>query len=183
MTASDVFMIGGYTVRLTLLKSGVIGCTIRGGTGKWSAKTYWREAPMKEHFSSVDGSLALVRAREWIAANPMANADPQDEQCVTEREMYPWEATAFNPSQERLLKQQQMLAAAQILNATDCYTVSQVKERLMQLQETEHPDRGGDTDRWEKITSAYQFLKANLPVELPPCRTTQMTDYEPFAWG
>ena len=183
MAASDVYKIGGYTVRLVLQQSGGVVGSIRGGTGQWTAKRYWKDAPLLKTLSGLDGSLTLQKARDWIQVNPMADADPLEEQCVTEREMYPWESQAMNPSQERLLKQQQMLAAAQILNATDCYTSAQVKERLLKLQETEHPDNGGDSDSWERIVSAYQFLKDNLPVELPQRRTTHLSDYLPYQWG
>ncbi|KZR93111.1 hypothetical protein MITS9509_00988 [Synechococcus sp. MIT S9509] len=178
MAVSDVYRIDGYTVRLTALNGGGVGCTIRGGTGKWTVQRFWKDAPLVAKLSGLDGSLTLQKARDWIAEHPRGDVYEPGEECVTERDMYPWEAQAVNPAQEHLLKQQQMYAAARILNAKDCYTVSQVKERLMKLKETEHPDHGDAAAEWEKIVSTYQFLSRNLPKELPQRRTTEFTGFD-----
>jgi mono/diheme cytochrome c family protein len=45
------------------------------------------------------------------------------------------------------------------LNITETATTAEVKEAYRKLSETQHPDKGGDDDRWKLITAAFNATK------------------------
>ena len=50
--------------------------------------------------------------------------------------------------------------------AQHCRTQSELKQRLLIISKTEHPDHGGDPERWRKLHGAYVFLHERLKPEL-----------------
>jgi hypothetical protein len=48
------------------------------------------------------------------------------------------------------------------LNLAETATVAEVKEAYRKLSETQHPDKGGDAERWKLLTSAFNAAKARV---------------------
>jgi mono/diheme cytochrome c family protein len=46
-----------------------------------------------------------------------------------------------------------------VLGITETATAAEVKEAYRKLSETQHPDKGGDAERWKLITAAFNAAK------------------------
>ena len=75
-----------------------------------------------------------------------------------------WEPSCKAANADYLIVQVQ--EARKILGAQHCRTQSELKQRLLIISKTEHPDHGGDPERWRKLHGAYVFLHERLKPEL-----------------
>ena len=119
--------------------------------------------------SNPVGSVALMEAQRWCETHPHPSAADAAEPAwgPAENNWGSWQPEQPSRPSEEAMKPFHVLAAKKFLGAEDCRNRSELKQRLVGISQTEHPDRGGNPARWRMLIHAYNFLNAELKDELP----------------
>ena len=133
------------------------------------AQPWKRGADNTPAFKTMDAvsALAILKAQQWCETHPAGdNAEAgEDGGGSTENCWSAWEPGGSKPT-EADLEIVQVQEARKILGAEHCRTQSELKRRLVVISQTEHPDRGGNPERWRKLHGAYLFLFDHMRPEL-----------------